>query len=920
MRIAIVLISLLPTIGFAIPTASFTATTVCQGLPTEFTNNSTTLSGSIMANIWDFGDGQGSTVLNPSHVYASSGTFSVTLTVINSQGDVDDFTMSVTVHTSGGLNFLISSPNQCVSSEFTFTNLSSIVSGSFTSVSWNFGDGVSTTGTDANHTYSTFGTYQVTLNTITNNNCSNSFSKTLEVFPEAIVDFAADDVCFGRELQFTNTTTVGSGLVSYDWDFGDDNLSEEINPDHAYAEAGDFTVSLEATTEKGCLTSASKIVTVYPVPEAAFAVSDHCFGTDAVFENQSTIESGTMTYAWDFSDGNTSDQEDPSHLYTVIGNYDVTLTVSSDHACEAVIAKHLYVSPKPIVDFSFKNICFGEQAEFFNNTTIAEGEVIYNWSFGDDNTSQSINPLHDYAIYGTYDVTLEASTPSGGCTEQVTRQIQVLQQPEAAFTAEDKCLGNNIVFENNSVFEGTDITYTWEFGDGQSASVVAPSHQYSSSQTYLVTLVAEALNGCTHSIVKPVKVFPLPLVNFIADDVCDTENVIFKNFTSISSGTLTFSWNFGDELSSEESDPVHLYSRHGNYVVTITATSESGCITTREKQLAVHPLPVTDFLAPAVCDSQPVIFDNTSSIASGGITKYEWDFGDQTNSIVKNPTKAFLSDGSYQVRLVTFSDWGCESAVEKTVTVYPPVIANFNVSDVCLGEIVQMNNTSTVSSGLLTYHWDFGDGTSTVAFAPSHTYSVSGVYNIQLTATAGTGCEDLISKPVAIFIAPEIKAGEDVTVSQGYPVQLNAAGATTYYWEPITGLDNSSIANPVATPLVTTDYIVFGYDSYGCLGSDTVRISVAEEYKLIASNVLTPDNNGNNDTWKVENVETFGDVHVRVYDRWGKLVFEEVAYKNDWRGVSGRDILPDGTYYYYITFAASAKVYKGALTIMRNKP
>jgi gliding motility-associated-like protein len=329
-------------------------------------------------------------------------------------------------------------------------------------------------------------------------------------------------------------------------------------------------------------------------------------------------------------------------------------------------------------------------------------------------------------------------------------------------------------------------------------------------------------------------------------------------------------------------------------------------------------LPVADFNAPPVCDGSPVIFTNQSSIASGTIEEYAWDFGDETNSGAKNPTKEFLNHGTYRVKLTVASDRGCQHIAEKDVVVYPPPVANFNVSDACTKESVHLNNTSTIAHGSLTFYWDFGDNTSAVATSPSHDYQNYGVYTIRLTATAGTGCKDSVDRTVAVFSLPQISAGEDQTVSQGYPVQLNARGAVTYRWEPIEGLSNSSIPDPVAIPIVTTAYVVFGKDSYGCENSDTVNVIVNTEFKLVASNVLTPDGNGRNDTWVVENVETFGDVFVRVYDRWGKLVFEQEAYQNDWKGLSGKDILPDGTYYYYITFSSSDKVYKGALTIIRN--
>lgn len=909
----------LPEKDVFIPTASFTANTVCQGLPTIFTNNSTTLSGSIVANIWDFGDGQGSSVPNPQHIYTNSGTFAVTLTVINSQGDVDDFTASVTVHPSGSLNFLISSANQCVSSTFAFTNLSNIPSGSFTSYSWDFGDGATTTGLNSGHMYSSYGTYPITLTTTTNNNCVKTFTKTLEVYPEAAVNFQAQPQCFGKELEFINTTQVASGLVSYSWNFGDAATSAEINPKHAYATSGNATVILKATTEKGCITTTSKPVTTYPVPAASFTALDHCFGINALFDSQSTISSGTMTHSWNFGDGSNSSDVDPLHTYTTTGNFAVTLTISSNHNCVASVSKFVRVIPKPIVDFSISNICFGENAEFFNNSTIGEGEIVYNWDFGDGTSSSSVNPIHQFQTYGDYDVTLLASTPQGGCAESITKSISVFQQPRAVFTAKDNCLDSTIVFKNNSVFVGNDIVYTWEFGDGRSSASKDVTHQYTSAQTYLVTLKATALNGCADQLVHPVKVFPQPQINFLADNVCDQHDVNFRNFSSILSGTISYVWQFGDQTASTGSEPIHLYASHGSYPVKVTVTSDAGCVAVKEKTIVVYPLPATNFDAPPVCDSKPVAFNNLSTIASGNITDYEWDFGDQTNSIVKNPTKEFLKDGTYRVKLTSFSDRGCQRSVEKDVIIHPVPIANFNVRDVCAKETIHVNNTSTIREGSLTYYWDFGDNSNAVATSPSHDYETYGVYNILLVATSDTGCKDSVSRAVAIFSLPQVNAGEDQTVSQGYPAQLNATGAIFYRWEPIEGLSNSSIPDPVATPMVTTEYIVYGKDSYGCENSDAVTILVDAEFKLVASNVLTPDGNGKNDTWIVENIGTFGDVHVRVYDRWGKQVYEQQAYKNDWNGLSGRDILPDGTYYYFITFETTDKEYKGALTIIRNK-
>lgn len=132
-------------------------------------------------------------------------------------------------------------------------------------------------------------------------------------------------------------------------------------------------------------------------------------------------------------------------------------------------------------------------------------------------------------------------------------------------------------------------------------------------------------------------------------------------------------------------------------------------------------------------------------------------------------------------------------------------------------------------------------------------------------------------------------------------------------------MSDPNVGNPIASPLETTTYMVAAMDEIGCVGTDEVTITVNEDFKLIANNVFTPNGDGINDAWVVENVENFGASNVFVYDKWGKEVFSERGYQNTWEGVSGKDILPDGSYYYVITFEESDVVYKGAITILRDQ-
>ena len=900
-----------------VPTASFTASTVCEGNATVFANTSTTLSGSIVTNIWDFGDGESSAVLNPQHTFANSGTFSVTLTVINSAGDVDTFTNSVLVDPAADIDFLVSAPNNCERSTFTFTNLSNVVSGSITGYSWDFGDGSTTTIASPTYTYADHGIYTITLSATTDNFCMDSYSAQIEVYAEPIVDFTVENICMGTAVQFINNSQVATGNMTYLWTFGDGNSSTQVHPEHIYATANTYSVNLTATTENGCVISDIQSVTTHPIPTASFTTADVCFGTDILFTNTSSISAGAIGYLWSFGDGNTSTNEHPIHNYSTQGIYEVVLTVTSNNNCEQIATQYVTVDPTPIAAFTTADVCFGNAVVLTNTTAVVTAGITYLWEFGDGNTSTEVNPIHDYIASGDYNIALTVTTPEG-CFDEITKPVSINIQPEALFDVNDNCLDSPTAFVNNSVVSGTGIVYEWNFGDGQVSSLENPAHQYGSAGTYNVTLVATSISGCFDIYSESVKISPIPTATFIASDVCETESVSFSNLSTISSGTLDFEWSFGDGESSTDANPIHFYTDQGTYTVTLQVTSEVGCISIIDKTVSIYPKPITNFSAPSVCDAKPILFENLSTISSGTIVEYLWDFGDQTNAVVQHPSKEYLNQGTYQVKLSITSDQGCKDDLTQEVVVKAGAIANFSVEDICVGSSIEPINESSITSGNLTYAWDFGDDNFSVSEKPSHQYDDFGVYSILLVVTSDTGCKDSIARPVIVRNSPTIEAGEDATVSQGHTTQLEAQGGSDYNWEPITDLNNSNIANPLATPLETTTYEVQVVDQYGCAGSDEVTVFVEEDFKLVANNVMTPDGNGQNDTWIVDNIETFGDVNVRVYDRWGRAVFEQRAYQNDWGGTSGTDILPDGTYYYYITFDQSEIVYRGALTIIRN--
>lgn len=1071
-----------------VPTASFTVSSpICQNGAVQFTNTSFTSVGRIIYFRWEFGDGKESTEENPTHVYTSSGDFDVRLTVLDTEGEVAETTVSLTVEPAPVVDFTIDLADSCLATNQTFNGSASVTSGSISSFRWDYGDqGFCTTAQNCNHTFSASGTYEVTFTATSASGCSSSVIKEITVFEEPNPDFEFEEVCDGAAVEFTNTSTIINGNLTYSWDFGDTEGSTFANPLHIYDSPGDYTVVLTATSADGqCDLARTKTVTIHPDPVSSFEAPSVCFGTDAGFTNNSTgvnlsfnwdfgdgntstervpvgqrydlpgsylvnlevtsddgctdvsekridvfenptpvffaadnclrntvefsnltnTEGDTYTYAWDFGDGEGADLKNPTHNYNGPGTYTVTLSATTSNNCEAtyeeavviwnhpdtdfivpdvdfavsdgcvgvevalpntstilggetiesylwdfgdgsgstqVTATHTYGAPgtydvtlkaisangcedeitkpititaKPITDFSFEGTCNGNVVSFVNESSVTDGNLNYTWDFGDGSTmSNGVNSIHEYANQGRYNVTLTATNNVGACFTSITKPVDIFQELTSEFNFVPVCFGEEVVFDNTSI--GTGVSFLWNFGDGNTSTFYEPGHLYESPGSYIVKLQVESNDGCVRQAEKRVDIFENPVPVFFFDNSCALEEVLFTNLTDESVGELTYWWDFGDGNSSSTREPIHRFETMGTYTVSLTATTPDDCQMTVSNTIEIYEIPVPDFTVANVCDGFPSEFVDEST---GSIQSYFWDFGDLTNSTLENPVKQYLTPGTYEVVLSVESFNGCINAIKKTAIVNEVPVAGFEATDVCFEDETSFTDQSIDPSATTLYNWEFGDGASSIAQNPAHTYSSPGIYPVNLTITSFEGCVDSSSKLVIVFDLPEVDAGQDTTISRGASAQLQARGGVDYQWSPITGLNHSTIANPLARPLENTIYTVTVTDQNGCQNTDQVLVSLREDFRVVANNVFTPDGNGMNDQWIIPNADAFEQVQVKIYDRYGVLVFEDDDYQNDWEGTRGTDILPDGTYYYTIMFTGTDKYYSGALTILRNR-
>ncbi|MBC8343233.1 MAG: PKD domain-containing protein, partial [Bacteroidetes bacterium] len=479
-------------------------------------------------------------------------------------------------------------------------------------------------------------------------------------------------------------------------------------------------------------------ITVYPQPSVDFQMNDsvQCLNTNNFnFWNNANLSSGQLNYLWNFGDSLTSTQDSStSHIYADTGIYNVKVVVSTIKGCIDSNSKNTYVHINPTADFFINDSmqCFnGNVFSFTNNSSILSGSMNFYWDFGDGNNSTQTDPVHTYAITGTYQVKLVVSS-GNSCLDSITKSVYIKDMPVADFSINDssQCVNSNYSFTNLSTLSIGSLSYIWDFGDGTNSTASNPVHFYNTIDTFIVKLIVISDAGCKDSISKNVYTQPIPTASFVVNDSAQCLNnnsYLFTDSSTISFGTITsYKWLFGDGDSSTSKNSSHTYVSEDTFDVYLVIQSSIGCTDTAMKQIIVYPEPFAEF---SINDSQQClnnnqfIFSNSSWINSGTQT-YQWTFGDGSSSNAVNPSHSYSTVDTFTVKLVSTSNVGCSSdSNNKTVYVFINPQADFSVSDSqqCLnGNSFAFNNLSSISYGSMIYAWSFGDGSSSSSTSPSH--------------------------------------------------------------------------------------------------------------------------------------------------------------------------------------------------------
>jgi PKD repeat protein len=661
---------------------------------------------------WDFGDGESSTLTNPIHVYDEDGVYTVTLTTTNECGS-DTYTVEIEIITTPFADFASSDPSDNADSyswsfpggsppssslfeptvlyeipgtynvsltvyneagedtytafnyitvfavpEADFTYVANGLSVSFNSSSssgdsflWNFGDGHISSQENPVHVYSSGGTYTVTL-TVTSDCGSDVISLIVNVTGAPVADFVADVEygCAPLVVQF-ESTSLGNP-TSYSWVFqgGVPGTSSLANPVVTYTTPGIYDVQLTVTNASG--NNTLLLNDFIEVESPTFSDFDYFInGLQATFSNQSQHSTGSI---WHFGDGETSNQNNPVHVYHQDGVYQVML-ISTGICGNDTSTAQLTIQTPPQAGFTFiqNDFCIPSAVSFTNESSPNATSFAWTFEGGSPATSNLENPVVTYYTVGSFDVTLIAYSPAGSDTMSWSQLVTVGDIPNAAFLISTN--GLSVDFQNQST-DGD--TYIWLFGDSNSSTEESPSHTYADFGIYDVILIAT--NECgndTMEIIIELSTVPNAFFSFSGHTGCAPFEVQFVDQSQ--NNPTSWSWTFegGNPGTSNLQNPLVSYATPGDYFVSLQVQNGQGSdVLVLDDVIHVAGTPDATF-----SHSQN---ENIISLEYPGLDydSLKWSFGDGRTDNSLNPTVEYHVSGSYLIQLIVYNACGTDTA------------------------------------------------------------------------------------------------------------------------------------------------------------------------------------------------------------------------------------------------------------------
>ncbi len=838
--------------------------------------------------------------------------------------------------------FKVQNTDLCFKSPFVFTDSSrSVTATPLTSWFWDFGDGntqLNTTNSTVRHTYANPGAYQVRLRVTDATGCNTNFSMTVNArgtkaafTPSGLF---IPNVPLNTTVTFYNQSLSHNTDPIYVWSYGDGLKETAYYGSHTYTQPGTNTVQLIVSDASiPCADTAKTIVNVKDFNTAfsftkTFLKAGSC---PPVMVQINNLSVGFTKLKWDFGDGTTSTTSYyPSHVYNKPGVYKITLYTYGYNGLEGTYVDSIEIEePTTQINADVFQGCLSQTVKLQASSRNASS---YLWDFGNGivSTSNAASP-HVYTTPGIFTPRLIVKDANGCATSAELQKPIVIDSLAVKIEDLPSLLCDSAQINFSSIvnsFASANLSiplhYQWNFGTGNAkdtSELANPSFMFAKPGTYVVRLKVSSPYGCTKETSTTLVIKQKAKGRITAlQQVCQDGSVQFTATASITSN-VQWSWTFGNGNTSTQQNPTaQVFTTPGNYPVMLVLTKD-GCVDTVVHSLTVHPKPVIN--------AQPrqavLCFGKSMTLfASGGVT-YQWSpaaglSSTTSASPVASPTATTL------YRVVVTSEKGCKNTDSVGITVGQPIKVHLPaIADLCQGESIQLN-----ASGAANYQWignTAGLSGSSTSNPIANPFSTS-TYNV--VGTDQHNCfKDTAAVTITVRSLPSVNAGPDLQLPGNIPYQLSATGSpdvVTWQWSPAEGLSCANCASPMLTPKMEKQYVVTVRNQWGCTAKDSllVKLDCATNHVYFA-NAFTPNNDGKNDVFFVAGSGVKMVKHLRIYSRWGDIIFERTNFAiNDrsvgWNGLIKGQPAETGAYVYMAELECSSGLLftrKGTVTVVR---
>ncbi len=611
------------------------------------------------------------------------------------------------------------------------------------------------------------------------------------------------------------------------------------------------------------------------------------------------------------------------------------MVVTSNHNCKDSIIHTVTRYPIPEPNYTATPQCIYNEVDFVDASTISAPDNIINWdwSFQGGLSSNLQSPTILLQTVGTNQVKLIV-TSNHGCKDSISATIEAYTTPTANFITNNDCNNLAATFINSStVLNDQLISYHWDLGDASTSTTQNLSHQYQNAGTYSVQLIVASSHNCIDTTTQDIIRYPLPTASFSATNECLYDSLEFTNSSTIDTPNTipNYIWNFGDGTALDlNQNTKHKYLTNGLYQVRLTAISDNNCVDDTLIFVSAYPIPNVNFVSENKCINEGESgFSNTSIIATGGFNSWEWDFGDSYTSNLLAPSHQYLTNGTYTIKLIGISNFGCSDTLERPITIYnkPNALFTADKTEGCVPLCVQFTDNSTDDLAINNRKWIFEDNGIDIVENPEKCFDNDGTFDISLIITNENNCKDTLIKeeyinawpnPIANFT---LSKEETDVLNPIIDITNNSSDALFWKWNLGNGKIDSTTYDITEVYEIANTYNInlLVRNQYGCEDSTSQILTVNSKPFFYIPNSITPNGDGFNDVFLIKS-EAFSFNSLIIFDRWGQQMFSTSDINEGWDGTHKGIAVKQGAYVWVLKYKdqeGNDQVEKGSVTVIK---